>query len=733
MTITGITINQNYLTRITELFGLTEKLYSIVIEGKNHILAVEPEVKKQADDFINKYIDEADAFLEKYSESLDSKKSIRLFNQLLDEYDRYKKINREIITLSEENKDYLALKLSSTAELACFRRIQHIINKIMQETLADANLRLEETIALKKATIQRIYVLVAIIIAIAFLIGYTVIKDITESIEALKENLKILGRGEIPKQKVAEFKDEIGEMAVVSNLLSDNLSYLGNFATQIKDGNYAYSFTPLSKKDILGNRLLNLRDNLLNAKNAEQQRRVEDTHRNWIAKGLEKFSEILRQNADNINVLSDTILRNCIDYIEANQGGIFSYNDNDKENIYLELLASYAFNRKKFISKRVNLGDGLVGTCALEKETIYLTEIPENYLEISSGLGRSKPKAILIVPLKIEDTILGVIEIAGFEDFEAHKIEFIERLAENIAVSLSTAKINARTIYLYEESKRQSEELARQEEEMRKNLEDMRITQEDAIRREIEMQGIISAVDNTLIKCEYDINGTLLSANAKYLHLMEYRLDKVQGKNVRMFIPDEKLEKFTQYWQNLCKGIPYQGIINRKTSSGEIRWLFISYTPVKNKDGEVFKILFLANDITEYIGKKEEAKRRVEKLETQQAELKKNYEKNARKLNQKVEKLKNIKEQYEYELKGVYASWKGNLKKAENLKTDMLKYKKEANEKNSIVEKSKKTIRKIQKELENTKSRKTTEAPAKIKPSEMDDLYKKWLDDLDKQ
>jgi len=128
----------------------------------------------------------------------------------------------------------------------------------------------------------------------------------------------------------------------------------------------------------------------------------------------------------------------------------------------------------------------------MEKQTIHLTEIPQNYIQITSGLGGSNPKSLLLVPMKMEKEVLGVIEIATFNEFEAHQIAFLEQASLSIASSLNMAETNKRTSELLEKTQQQAEEMAAQEEEMRQNMEELQATQEESSRRaeEFEMQFI---------------------------------------------------------------------------------------------------------------------------------------------------------------------------------------------------------------------------------------------------
>jgi putative methionine-R-sulfoxide reductase with GAF domain/HAMP domain-containing protein len=336
------------------------------------------------------------------------------------------------------------------------------------------------------------------LILISAVIAYILTQTTVKPIKKVKNILYSMCQGILPKDKLKVRNDEIGDMSAALNDLIDSFRKFTHFAKEIGKGNYDVKFEPLSKQDDLGNALLEMRDNLKKASEEEEKRKKEDEHRNWASQGIAKFSEILRSNNDNLEELSYQIIKNLVKYTESNQGGLFIVNEDDEDHKFVELKAAFAYNRRKYLEKKIEYGEGLIGRVLQEQETIYITEIPDNYINITSGLGDANPRSLLIVPLKTNDEIHGVIEMASFREFEDYQIEFIERVGENIASTLASVKINIRTNELLEKSQQQAEEMKSQEEEMRQNMEELKATQEESARREKELEEKLEKCQNKL-------------------------------------------------------------------------------------------------------------------------------------------------------------------------------------------------------------------------------------------
>jgi hypothetical protein len=327
---------------------------------------------------------------------------------------------------------------------------------------------------------------IILFIILCVLLGFLITFSIVKPIRYINRELHEMGKGVLPKQPLDEGLDEIGNIAVNVNALVDGLQKISLFANEMGKGNFDSYFEPLSDKDTLGNALVRMREELKQASEEESKRKKEDQQRNWASQGIARFSEILRENNNNLEELGFNVVSSLVKYLGANQGGLFIFNENEGIAT-IDMAACYAYDRKKFLKKSFKPGEGLVGRCVQEQESIFLTDIPTGYAEITSGLGGDDPSCLLIVPLKANEMVHGVIEIASFEILEIYQIDFIEKIAESIASTIATVKINIQTKQLLEQSRRQAEDMASQEQEMRQNMEELRATQELSARREAEL------------------------------------------------------------------------------------------------------------------------------------------------------------------------------------------------------------------------------------------------------
>ena len=395
---------------------------------------------------------------------------------------------------------------------------------------------------------------------------------------------------------------------------SNRIKLVLNFIENLRKGDLESPLPVSSKKDRLGRSLLKLKDYLIKNKKKEEQRRIEEEQRTWVTNGLAQFGELLRNNSNDLEELAFNIIRYIVNYLKINQAGFYLLNTPGEGDPYFEMKACIAYDRKKYADKIIKWEEGLIGRCALEKETIYLTDVPDNYMNITSGLGEATASAVLIVPLKANDNVLGVLELASFREFKKFETEFIEKIAESIASTISAVQTNIQTNKLLKETQEQAEKMAQQEEELRQNLEEMQATQEESDRREMEMKGILEAIDHSAISSEFETDGTLISVNHNFLEAFQYSIEEVENQNIRIFFFKDDLAELEKILADLKEGKNFKDRVRRRTKMGDPIYLLTTYTPVKNSAGEIVKILSLDYDITEQVKMEEELKNSKDEL-----------------------------------------------------------------------------------------------------------------------
>jgi len=449
-----------------------------------------------------------------------------------------------------------------------------------------------------KVNRQALIIIVILSSLITAFIVSLLLKPISRQLAHLSVRLKQLAQGEIPTYVKVTDKSELGNLANSLNGLINGHKSTTEFAQQIEQNKLDFEFKPLSKNDQLGMALLQMRESLKKAQHEEAKRKEEDNIRTWINVGLAKFGDILRQNNNDLSLLADSVIQNMVNYLNANQGGIFMVKENESEK-YLELLSAFAYNRKKFLQKTIMLGEGLVGTCAVEKQTIYLKEIPNDYIAITSGLGEATPTSLLIVPLKLEDEIFGVIEIASFNEFAPHQIEFVEKVSESIASTLNSVKNNIRTRELLEQSQQQREEMTAQEEEMRQNMEEMQATQEEMQRKNLELEIITSAINQSLVSCSLNEDGFITDSNLKFQELTGYSKAELEGMLLENLIVESQHQEYNKLWETVLNGQSVNTTFQLTGSNNNERFLLTTLTPGFDPMGILIKILLIGHDITE--------------------------------------------------------------------------------------------------------------------------------------
>jgi PAS domain-containing protein len=384
------------------------------------------------------------------------------------------------------------------------------------------------------------------------------------------------------------------------NKTLDGLLHKERFAAQIGIGQLDAELELMSKDDLLGKSLVDMRNGLKKAKEDDELRKQHDERLRWSADSLASINEIIRKNNHDIDLLCSSLVREVVVAIDANQGGIFLLNDKDESDPIYEMKAAFAYNRQKLLKKSFKVGEGLLGTCVAEKEQIYLKELPNDYIEITSGLGGANPNNLFIVPFIHDGKVLGVIELASFKLIEDYQQELILKVAESVASAISSTQTNTITQDLLEQSKMQAEMMAAQEEEMRQNMEELRSTQEEAQRQSDLIGGMIQAFGKSVMWTEYDSQGVVIGASESLLAHLNVAPEKIFGTQLEQELANGGYshDDFAQLWNSVKAGSPKRVVVERKVG-GETRKFEESFTPVY-EGSAVAKVLKVSHDITAY-------------------------------------------------------------------------------------------------------------------------------------
>lgn len=282
--------------------------------------------------------------------------------------------------------------------------------------------------------------------------------------------LKILRKG--------EFKNMMTKLNALEHHNAEALKYLDEIADSksrvappLADGKYSEVISKLSSFQEAMAKLV---------ENSEQTR--------WHDAGMARFNELLTHHYENQQELYDKIVSQLSKYVNANQAALFLLEDVNSNDSKIRMEACYAYDRKKYTQRVFDLGENLVGQSILERNTIFLTNVPQFYTHITSGLGEATPHCILITPLIDDHNCIGAIEMASFRKFTPAEIRFVESLSKSITSSIHNIKQNDVLKDLFQKSEAAQMSIREKEEEIRQQMEELKSTNEEMARKSIELE-----------------------------------------------------------------------------------------------------------------------------------------------------------------------------------------------------------------------------------------------------
>ncbi len=408
------------------------------------------------------------------------------------------------------------------------------------------------------------------------------IKDINAKVT---DSVKLLGNSSVENVSLPE-------------LIKVNMQKLKLVAEHIKQLGSVTEILPVHESlatDEVGQALHAVQEKMKNLKDEEEKRR-------YVTEGLAKFGELLRSK-EPTKQYCESIIAALVKYVGANQGGLFLDADDEDNGRYMILMGSYAYERKRYLEKKIALGEGILGQCMYEKGIVFITDIPKEYLKITSGLGSAPPRNIVVIPLLANETFYGAIELAAFEILKPHQIEFLSKVSVMIASELGSIRTLEQTQLLLAASDELGHKLRANEEEMRVNMEELTATQEEMRRHQVELEknqaelkSYMSAIENTIASAEFNIGGEIQKANKLFLTLTGYASEDVRGVSyLQLFNNAEGLHVM---WDNLLLGKFFSGEFRMKDKDGKELWLNGTLNPIFDSRGRAEKIILFAQFTT---------------------------------------------------------------------------------------------------------------------------------------
>ncbi len=466
----------------------------------------------------------------------------------------------ELFTKLREHYNALALIHPDEIEVFTKSKITPLMNKMNKEIdmLTTTQIKKEHTLRQlqgnERTTFTFVIVTFLVVVLItSYFVSNRIIQTVMRNLDLLDSYTEVLKHGNLPN-KVKVTQDELQDILDDIAFLTENLGKVKAFANEVGRGNFDTDIIVFNNAGELGFALAEMRKSLKDISTQEK-------NRNWVNVGISQMADIMRKYPDDINNLADELLANLTSYMNSSQGAIFIIN----EKKILELRACYAYNRRKFVAKQIEIGEGILGTAYQDGITQMITEVPKDYLEISSGLGKAAPKCVVLVPIKSQNEMLGIMEIASFEQLQPHHVEFLETLAGIFASTITNILTNQRTKLLLTQAQDNAQRLQEQEELVREKTEQLEATREELQKNYTELQVEASMMRQTLnyinlAIINIDAKGTVLFINPLAAGIFDIEPNLLLNRSIFRLLPtiQEELEYIEA--NELAEKIVYQNI-----------------------------------------------------------------------------------------------------------------------------------------------------------------------------
>ena len=354
-------------------------------------------------------------------------------------HDTYQTTVQQMITMKKIDRGVeIQPELIDEVKLTRERMLQisNLLLGLQEQEMKNELLRSHETY---NWAVTLIYIYLAITLSVGIGLILWIIRSLTKNLHhvtTVLESVNIHNIDKLPRIEVST-KDEIGSIAVAFNEM----------------------VTKLEEHSKLEKELL---------EEAEEH--------SWLKTKIAEIATMYPEAKD-IQMLAELLISKLVPMIGASFG-IFYFKSTEGKQPVLKRMAAYAYSNFNHKDETFQIGEGLIGQCVLEKQTILLNQVPNDYIKIRSGIGESSPKNIIILPVQFEGDVLAVIEIASFDSFSSSQIKLLEEVISTIGITINSISNHMKAERLLQESQSLTEELQVQSEELQLQQEELRTTNE---------------------------------------------------------------------------------------------------------------------------------------------------------------------------------------------------------------------------------------------------------------
>jgi HAMP domain-containing protein/signal transduction histidine kinase/DNA-binding response OmpR family regulator len=260
--------------------------------------------------------------------------------------------------------------------------------------------------------------------------------------------------------------------------LTTQVRAIAEVATAVTQGDLTRSITVETQGEVAA-----LKDTI-----NEMIRNLKDTT------NLAKFSRMLQGQRDLVTV-GQMILSELAPVVGAHQAEFYVVKNEENKSSRLRLTASYASHGQRSHGKEIDLGEGLVGQCAIEKRKLLLTNVPPKAFRIATGLSETAALDVLVLPVVFEGEVRGVLELASLDRFNPAHQAFLDQLTESIGIVINTIEANTRTEDLLKQSQSLAEELQQTNQELEEKAKQLAHQNQEVERKNSEVEQARQALE----------------------------------------------------------------------------------------------------------------------------------------------------------------------------------------------------------------------------------------------